>query len=128
MNEQTDTTRTDSCWAARTECNILDHARQLERELTAVTKERDELQRLYHKVIQEVLQCNPIPANKRDDDNLEPPWEVIRRVRQQRDALAEALRDIETFNPKDLQCDSGYTPVFVAKKALATLEPQPPTP
>ena len=112
MNEQTDTPRTDSCWAARTECNILDHARQLERELSTVTKERDEA-----KFDLEF---------RRDLYRLQK--DQLATVTKQRDALAEALRDIETFNPKDLQCDSGYTPVFVAKKALATLEPQPPTP
>ena len=38
---------------------------------------------------------------------------------KQRDALAEALRDIMTFDHKDGQCDSGFTPNYAATKALA---------
>lgn len=41
------------------------------------------LERDWHKVINEVLKCNPIPARDRTDDQLEPPWEVIARIRQQ---------------------------------------------
>lgn len=37
-----DTPRTDTCWDDES-CNILMHARQLERELADVTKQRDEL-------------------------------------------------------------------------------------
>ena len=38
----TDTPRTDACWGKRTECNILEHARQLERELNQQQKWKDE--------------------------------------------------------------------------------------
>jgi len=41
-----------------------------------------------------VLECDPIPACKREDDHLEPPWEVIARIRDQRDKLADACRNL----------------------------------
>lgn len=53
----------------------------------------DNIDSMYHKVIKEVLKCDPIPACKREDDQLEPPWEVIARIREQRDRLAEALEN-----------------------------------
>lgn len=65
---------------------------ELQTELTAVTEQRDSIDSMYHKVIKEVLECDPIPACKREDDQLEPPWEVIARMREQRGRLAEALR------------------------------------
>jgi hypothetical protein len=55
-------------------------------------EQRDEIDSMYHKIIKEVLECDQIPACKRKDDQLEPPWEVIARVREQRDRLAEALQ------------------------------------
>jgi len=74
-----------------------DHHAEAERltsEINAVTKQRDKIDLMYHKIIKEVLECDPIPACKRKDDQLEPPWEVIARVREQRDRLAEALKNI----------------------------------
>ena len=35
----------------------------------------------YQKIVTEVLKCDPIPAKDRPDDQLEPPWEVIARMR-----------------------------------------------
>jgi hypothetical protein len=61
-----------------------------------VTEQLDEIDSMYHKIIKEVLECDPIPACKRKDDQLEPPWEVIARVREQRDRLAEALKNISS--------------------------------
>lgn len=43
-----DTPRTDACWDDES-CNILMHARQLERELAEVAKQRDELVRAIRK-------------------------------------------------------------------------------
>ncbi len=43
-------------------------------------------------------------------------------VTEQRDRLAEALRVINTYDPKNGQCDDGYTPVFHARKALAAVK------
>jgi hypothetical protein len=54
-------------------------------------EQRDEINSMYHKIIKEVLECDQIPACQREDDQLEPPWEVIARIREQRDRLAEAL-------------------------------------
>ena len=42
MNTESDTPRTDACWDDES-CNILLHARQLERELNALTSERNNL-------------------------------------------------------------------------------------
>jgi hypothetical protein len=63
-------------------------------ELATVTAQRDEIDSMYHKIIKEVLECDPIPACKREDDHLEPPWEVVARIREQRDRLVEALQKL----------------------------------
>jgi hypothetical protein len=57
---------------------------ELERELA-------ELAALYPRVIAACLRCDPIPACEREDDQLEPPWDVIDRVRRQRDDALEQL-------------------------------------
>jgi hypothetical protein len=44
-------------------------------------------------------------------------------VTEQRDRLAEALHVINTYDPKNGQCDDGYSPVFHARKALQSLTP-----
>jgi hypothetical protein len=81
------------------EDDALYNVRRLRKELTAVTAQRDGIDSMYYKIIKEVLECDPIPACKREDDHLEPPWEVIARIREQRDRLAEALQDlIESCN------------------------------
>lgn len=49
-----------------------------------------ELESMYGKIIREILLCDPIPASQRADDQLEPPWEVIARMRKER---CEAERD-----------------------------------
>jgi phosphoribosylpyrophosphate synthetase len=41
---------------------------------------------------------------------------------KQRDTLAEALEMIITHNLLDNQCDNGYPPRYVAKKALAAVK------
>lgn len=62
------------------------------------------LERDWHKVINEVLKCNPIPARDRPDGQLEPPWEVIARLREQlaterqrREQLVIELQRISEF-------------------------------
>jgi len=57
-----------------------------------LTEQLVSIDSMYHKIIKEVLECDPIPACQREDDQLEPPWEVIARIRKQRDRLAEALK------------------------------------
>jgi len=74
---------------------IWSECKRLQTELDAVTKQRDKIDLMYHKIIKEVLECDQIPACQREDDQLEPPWEVIARVREQRDRLAEALREMQ---------------------------------
>ena len=88
--------------------------RNLEMKLAAVTKERDEIPnciaalesqaREYRKVMLEIERKNET-------------------LKQQRDTMAEALRDIATFKHSDGQCDSGFTPRYVAFTALDTLKP-----
>jgi len=84
-------------------------------------EQRDEIDSMYHKIIKEVLECDQIPACQREDDQLEPPWEVIARVREQRDRLAEALKELLTTG------DNGYgTPTDkaweMAEQAIAAVE------
>jgi hypothetical protein len=74
----------------------------IEPKIRELIEQRDRLDSMYHKIIKEVLECDPIPACKREDDQLEPPWEVIARIREQRDRLAMALKNLvkanETWN------------------------------
>ena len=51
-----------------------------------------ELDADYRRVIREVLACDPRPAKDRADDQLEPPWEVVARVRRERDEARDLLR------------------------------------
>jgi len=68
-----------------------DFARQLERELVEVTKQRDEAR------------------------------EELATVTAQRDRLAEALQMITSFDYTDMQCDNGYGFMSVANEALQSL-------
>jgi len=93
----------------------------LRRELAAVTEERDSIDSMYQKIIKEVLECDPIPACKREEDQLEPPWEVIARIREreckrlqteltaiteQRDMLVEALEiAANRFRYPEFECN-----------------------
>jgi hypothetical protein len=60
-------------------------------ELAEETAHHETLEGMYHNVVSACLRCDPIPACEREDNELEPPWEVIDRVRSQRDKLMEAL-------------------------------------
>lgn len=122
--DRTPTPRTDEAWAAWQYAGSgmsVHVGRELERELTAVTEQLDLIEGMYQKVIAAVLDCDPIPACKRKNDQLEPPWEVITRIREQRDKLAEALKMIATFDYDDLQCDNGHGARYVATEALQSL-------
>jgi hypothetical protein len=58
-------------------------------------QQRDEargLEAMYQKVVAACLRCDPIPACQREDGQLEPPWEVIDRIRCERDE-ARGQRD-----------------------------------
>jgi hypothetical protein len=44
-------------------------------------------------------------------------------VTEQRDRLAEALREVATYDPSDGQCNSGYSCKYIAEKALQSLTP-----
>jgi hypothetical protein len=53
-------------------------------------------------------------------------WQLEREIaamREQRDKLAEALREITTYDPIDRQCDNGYSCKYVAQQALDTIQP-----
>jgi hypothetical protein len=51
------------------------------------------LEAMYQKVVAACLRCDPIPACQREDDQLEPPWEVIDRIRCERDQLRQWKRE-----------------------------------
>lgn len=79
-----------------------DFARTLERELStrsATAAHRhgkttcEEMESMYHKIVMVALDCDPIAASERADDQLEPPWEVFARIKRERDELIELLRD-----------------------------------
>ena len=61
--------------------------------LEAKVKEKDKHEDDYQRVIGEILLCNPIPACQRLDDTLEPPWEVIKRMREQIAALTTTISE-----------------------------------
>jgi chromosome segregation ATPase len=95
VTEQRDEARIElEKYTTDSEDDALYNVRRLRKELATVTEQRDGIDSMCHKIIKEVLECDPIPACKREDDHLEPPWEVIARIREQRDRLAEALQDL----------------------------------
>ena len=77
-------------------------------QINDLARERDEargLEAMYQKVVAACLRCEPIPACQREDGQLEPPWEVIDRIRcerdearGQRDRLAKALKECHGLN------------------------------
>jgi preprotein translocase subunit SecA len=92
-------------------------ARQLERELAEAKEQRETLEGMYHKVVSACLRCDPIPASQREDDELEPPWEVVDRVKRQRDRLAEA---VESFLSQQV------APLAPLREALAAAKGEEP--
>jgi hypothetical protein len=94
-----------------------------------VTEQRDSIDSMYHKIIKEVLECDPIPACQREDDQLEPPWEVIARIRKQRDRLAEALRKAISWGDSAshhilYRENINWTYLDEAREALQSLTPK----
>ncbi len=55
----------------------------------------DEKEKDYQRIIGEILLCNPIPACNRPDDQLEPPWEVIARIRKELEKEKERVKELE---------------------------------
>jgi hypothetical protein len=51
------------------------------------------LEEMYQKVVAACLRCDPLPACQREDDQLETPWEVIDRIRCERDQLQQWKRE-----------------------------------
>lgn len=75
---------------------LLNETRDLRRQLAEANARADALDSGFQKLIREALACNPIPACKRDDGELEPPWEAVARTRKDRAAArkqVEQLRD-----------------------------------
>jgi len=90
---------------------------KLRRELASVTSERDELDAKYlgfEKTLSAIQDCQPTPARFREDDQLEPPWEVVERIwcnlnaAEVRAEKAEAERDAETKRGDGLRSDVTY--------------------
>jgi hypothetical protein len=71
----------------------------LRKQLAAEHENLMKLERDWFKVISEVLKCGPIPARDRTDDQLEPPWEVIARIRKQLAAEREKVQWCEAHEP-----------------------------
>ena len=57
------------------------------------------LEAMYQMVVAACLRCDPIPACKRADDQLEPPWEVIDRILDERNTArvvaTDAIRELD---------------------------------
>ena len=66
---------------------------ELEAANAGLRKEVERFEANYQKIIKEILQVSPIPACDRKY-GIEPPWEVISRVREQ---LEQSDRDKETW-------------------------------
>ena len=60
---------------------------------------------MYQRVIGAILKCDPIPAHLREDDTLEPPWEVIDRIREERD---QARKDAREARDEDADSDNRW--------------------
>jgi hypothetical protein len=94
-------------------------------QLTSVTEQRDSIDSMYYKIIKEVLECDPIPACKRKDDQLEPPWEVIARVREQRDELQQWKNDQMTVNSEwDMQTVGELLGLRIGEGITLNIEPK----
>ena len=59
----------------------------------------ESLESMYQRVVAACLHCDPIPACQREDDQLEPPWEVIGRILDERNTArvvaADAIRELD---------------------------------
>lgn len=83
----------------------------------------------WQKVVKEVLACDPIPACRRADDQLEPPWEVIARIRASNDKLRAALEYIdrqvcEVWKPVDGDTYQATHRLWCIDQARAALAPE----
>jgi hypothetical protein len=59
----------------------------------------ESLESMYQNVVAACLRCDPIPASKRKDGQLEPPWKVIDRILDERNTArvvaADAIRELD---------------------------------
>ena len=84
---------------------MMAHACILEKELAAAIAQRDRLARAEERlaeydrdwphIIREVLACGPISACKRADDQIEPPWEVIKRTRERAEQAERRAEEMQ---------------------------------
>ena len=105
--------------------------RQLERKLTAAREEL-ETERIRLAACGVVAMADTKESRTKASEML-PEYrsaslsDVERRVdecielREQRDRLAEALREVATYDPSDGQCNSGYSCKYIAEQALQSL-------
>jgi hypothetical protein len=84
------------------------------------------LESMYAKVVAVALECDPIPANDRADDKLEPPWEVFVRVKRERDKLVSALWSIREYwnrnQNESAMVDACWHAIYTAEQALAVVK------
>jgi len=76
---------------------FVDRARQAADRIESDTEEIERLREDYQRIISEVLKCDPIPASERPDDKLEPPWEVVARIRSENELLREVAEQAKTL-------------------------------
>jgi hypothetical protein len=84
------------------------------------------LESMYAKVVAVALECDPIPAKDRADDELEPPWEVFARVKRERDKLVSALWSIREYwnrnQNESAMVDACWHAIYTAEQALAAVK------
>lgn len=66
--------------------NIFERIRALK---SVPNTQGEDVEAMYQKVVKIALECDPIPACKRANDQLEPPWEVFARVKRARAELEQ---------------------------------------
>lgn len=61
-------------------------AEKAEARTAELEQEARKMHAMYLNVVRVALDCDPIPACNRPDNQMEPPWEVFSRVKRERDA------------------------------------------
>ena len=97
------------------------YVQELERELDEALS----LEAMYQKVVAACFRCDPIPACQREDGQLEPPWEVIDRIRCERDKLQQWKNEQMTVNSEwDMQTVGKLLGVRLGESITSNIEPQ----
>lgn len=65
-----------------------------------LVRENEQLEALWQQIVAEILQCEPIPACKRGDGQLEPPHEVVSRLRRELQSAKSRVAELEAENAR----------------------------